>query len=52
MVFSKLIVGYDGSSHSDKALSLAVEIAKKFNSKITLVQLKKLRSLVSSLTQG
>ena len=37
MVFSKLIVGYDGSPHSDKALSLAVEIAKRFNSKITLV---------------
>ena len=37
MVFSRLIVGYDGSPHSDKALSLAVEIAKRFNSKITLV---------------
>jgi len=37
VVFSKIIVGYDGSSHSDKALDLAIEIAKRFNSKIALI---------------
>ena len=33
----KIIVCLDGSKHSEKALSQAIQIAKKFDSKIILV---------------
>ncbi|MCW4055566.1 MAG: universal stress protein [Candidatus Bathyarchaeota archaeon] len=36
-LFRKILVPLDGSQHSLKALSFAVEIAKKFGGKITLV---------------
>ena len=36
-MFENIMVPSDGSKHSDKALDIAIEIAKKFNSKITAV---------------
>ncbi|MEM3641704.1 MAG: universal stress protein [Candidatus Bathyarchaeia archaeon] len=36
-MFEKILVPLDGSEHSLKALNLAVQIAKNFNSKITLI---------------
>jgi len=35
--FKKIMVCLDGSKHSEKALTQAIQIAKKFESKITLV---------------
>jgi len=37
MLFEKILVPLDGSEHSLKALKIAVQIAKKFNGKITLI---------------
>ncbi|MEM2995471.1 MAG: universal stress protein [Candidatus Bathyarchaeia archaeon] len=36
-MFQKILVPLDGSEHSLKALDIAVQIAKKFNGKITLI---------------
>ncbi len=36
-VFRKILVPLDGSEHSQKALDCAIQIGKKFNSKITLL---------------
>ena len=36
-MFENIMVPSDGSKHSDKAVDVAIEIAKKFNSKITAV---------------
>lgn len=36
-MLSKLMVGYDGSPHSEKALDFAIFIARKFGSAVTLV---------------
>ena len=36
-VFKKILVPLDGSDHSFRALEKAIHIAKKFNSKITLI---------------
>jgi nucleotide-binding universal stress UspA family protein len=36
-LFKKILVPLDGSEHSAKALSLAIQIAKKFEGKITLI---------------
>jgi nucleotide-binding universal stress UspA family protein len=36
-VFSKILVPLDGSEHSDRALETALQIAKKFDSKIALL---------------
>ncbi|KZX15856.1 putative universal stress protein [Methanobrevibacter cuticularis] len=36
-MFENIMVPSDGSKYSDKAVELAIEIAKKFNSKITAV---------------
>lgn len=36
-MFENIMVPSDGSKHSDKAVDTAIEIAKKFNSKITAV---------------
>ncbi|MEM2319865.1 MAG: universal stress protein [Candidatus Bathyarchaeia archaeon] len=37
VLFEKILVPLDGSEHSLKALDLAVQIAKKFGGKITLI---------------
>jgi len=36
-LFEKILVPLDGSEHSSKALTIAIEIAKKFNAKIVLI---------------
>ncbi|MBI2183518.1 MAG: universal stress protein [Thaumarchaeota archaeon] len=36
-LFAKILVGLDGSPYSDKALIYALEIAKRFSSKITVM---------------
>lgn len=36
-LFSKILVPLDGSEHSMRALDIAIQIAKKFNSKLTLI---------------
>jgi len=36
-LFKKILVPLDGSEHSAKALNLAIQIAKKFEGKITLI---------------
>jgi len=36
-MFENIMVPSDGSKHSDKAVDLAIEIAKKFNSKVNAV---------------
>ena len=36
-VFHKILVPLDGSEHSDRALTTALQIAKNFNSEITLL---------------
>ena len=36
-MFEKILVPLDGSEHSLKALKIAVQIAQKFNGKITLI---------------
>ncbi|MEM2463800.1 MAG: universal stress protein, partial [Candidatus Bathyarchaeia archaeon] len=36
-MFSKILVPLDGSEHSMRALDIAIQIAKKFNSKLTLI---------------
>jgi len=37
MLFKNILVPYDGSSHSKHAFKIALDIAKKYNSKISLV---------------
>ncbi|MEM3613388.1 MAG: universal stress protein, partial [Candidatus Bathyarchaeia archaeon] len=36
-MFSKILVPLDGSEHSLRALDIAIQIAKKFDGKITLI---------------
>jgi len=36
-LFGKILVPFDGSEHSTKALEKAIQIAKKFEAKITLI---------------
>ena len=36
-MFQKILVPLDGSEHSSRALDVAIQIAKKFDSKITLI---------------
>jgi nucleotide-binding universal stress UspA family protein len=36
-LFNKILVPLDGSEHSLRALEIAIQIAKKFNGKITLI---------------
>jgi nucleotide-binding universal stress UspA family protein len=38
-VFHKILVPLDGSEHSDRALAAALQIAKNFNSEITLLHI-------------
>ncbi len=37
MVFNKILVAFDGSEHSRKALDAAIELAKKLDSKLVLL---------------
>lgn len=36
-IFHKILVPLDGSEHSQRALDVAIQIAKKFSSKLTLI---------------
>lgn len=36
-MFSKILVPLDGSEHSMRALDIAIQVAKRFNGKITLI---------------
>lgn len=36
-MFSKIVIGTDGSDHAEKALRMACDIAKKYNSELYLV---------------
>lgn len=36
-LFSKIVLGYDGSDHAKKALRVAVDLAKKYGSEILVV---------------
>jgi len=47
MLFEKILVPLDGSEHSLKALKIAVQIAKKFNGKITLIHVYSIGGLAS-----
>jgi nucleotide-binding universal stress UspA family protein len=47
--FKKIIVCLDGSKHSEKALSQAIQIAKKFESKITLVHVVEPSTVFSTI---
>lgn len=46
-MFEKILVPLDGSEHSLKALTVAVQIAQKFNGKITLVHVYSIGGLAS-----
>jgi nucleotide-binding universal stress UspA family protein len=46
-LFEKILVPLDGSEHSLKALKVAVQIAQKFNGKITLVHVYSIGGLAS-----
>lgn len=37
LLFEKILVPTDGSEHSSKALEVAIQIAKKFHGKVTLI---------------
>ncbi len=37
MTFQKILVPYDGSSFSDRAFKAALDLAQKYDSKITIV---------------
>ena len=37
MIFQKILVPLDGSEHSERALNLAIQIAKKLKSKLVLI---------------
>jgi nucleotide-binding universal stress UspA family protein len=45
-VFEKILVPLDGSDHSFKALDAAIQIAKKFTGKITLVHVYRVSATV------
>ena len=46
MTFQKILVPYDGSSCSDRAFKAALDLAQKYNSKITIV------SCIDTFTSG
>ena len=37
MLFKSILVPYDGSNHSEHAFKVALDMAQKYNSKITMV---------------
>jgi len=49
-LFEKILVPLDGSEHSIKALETAVQIANKFNGKITLIHVYSIGGLAISPT--
>jgi nucleotide-binding universal stress UspA family protein len=49
-LFEKILVPLDGSEHSIKALETAVQIAHKFNGKITLIHVYSIGGLAISPT--
>jgi nucleotide-binding universal stress UspA family protein len=50
LLFEKILVPLDGSEHSIKALETAVQIAHKFNGKITLIHVYSIGGLAVSPT--
>jgi len=50
ILFEKILVPLDGSEHSIKALETAVQIANKFNGKITLIHVYSIGGLAISPT--
>jgi nucleotide-binding universal stress UspA family protein len=36
-LFSKMVIGYDGSDHSRRALRIAIDLAKKYGSEVLVV---------------
>ena len=50
LLFEKILVPLDGSEHSIKALETAVQIAHKFNGKITLIHVYSIGGLAISPT--
>ena len=49
-LFEKILVPLDGSEHSIRALKMAVQIAQKFNGKITLIHVYSIGGLAISPT--
>ncbi len=49
-LFEKILVPLDSSEHSKKALEKAVQIAKKFDSEITLIHVYSLEGVPFSIT--
>jgi len=49
-LFEKILVPLDGSEHSKRALEMAVQIAQKFNGKITLIHVYLIGGLAISST--
>ena len=49
LVNKRIMVCLDGSKHSEKALSQAIQIAKKFDSKITLVHVVEPTAVFSAM---
>jgi nucleotide-binding universal stress UspA family protein len=50
LLFKKILVPLDGSEHSNHALEKAIQIAKKFNGKITLINVYSNHSII--MAQG
>jgi nucleotide-binding universal stress UspA family protein len=50
ILFEKILVPFDGSEHSIKALETAAQIAHKFNGKITLIHVYSIGGLAVSPT--
>jgi nucleotide-binding universal stress UspA family protein len=50
ILFEKILVPFDGSEHSIKALETAAQIAHKFNGKITLIHVYSIGGLAASPT--
>ena len=45
-MFARLVVAYDGSKYSDRALGAGVEVAKRFDSKLTVLTIVPIRPSV------
>jgi nucleotide-binding universal stress UspA family protein len=48
MIFQKILVPLDGSEHSERALEAAVQLAKKFNSKLALLTVYSATEMIPS----
>jgi len=51
-MFEKILVPVDGSEHSQRALEIAVKIAKKFDGKITLIHVYSVVTKLTSVEGG